>query len=180
MNKIAVVYRSKYGATKQYAEWIASALDADIFNATDVVISRLKGYDLIIYGGGIYAGYISNISLVSKFPPKPLIIFTVGLADPAEVNFIPTLEKSLSPAKIKSSKFFHFRGALDIDKLGFFHGRIIKMLKKALQKKDASQLRSEEVAILQSLGQKVDFASQDAIAPIIEYVKQLEGGEHHG
>ena len=143
-------------------------------------MSRLNDYDMIVFGGGIYAGHISSIALVAKFPKKPLVIFTVGLADPAEVNFAPILHKSLPPIRIKSSKFFHLRGGLDMERLSFLHRRVMKMLKKALDKKDASQLRSEEAAIMQSAGGKVDFVSRDAVVPIIEYVKQFEGGENDG
>lgn len=31
MNEVVVIYQSKYGAAKKYAEWIAEALGADLF-----------------------------------------------------------------------------------------------------------------------------------------------------
>ena len=35
MKKTAVIYGSKYGATKQYATWIAEELGADLINYKD-------------------------------------------------------------------------------------------------------------------------------------------------
>ena len=56
MTKIAVIYKSKYGSTKQYAEWIAQALDAPLFEASSVNPAQLAEYDVVVYGGGLYAG----------------------------------------------------------------------------------------------------------------------------
>jgi len=157
MSKVAVIYKSKYGATKQYAEWIARALNADIFSASNVKISRLKDYDMIIFGGGMYAGNINGISQVARYPAKPLVIFTVGLGDPDGISFAGILQKSLPPAKFDTAKTFHLRGALDFDALNFLHRRVMNMLAKALAKKDKSQLNSEEAAV----------------APIVEYVSSF-------
>lgn len=33
MKKTAVIYKTKYGSTKKYAEWIAQNLSCDIFDA---------------------------------------------------------------------------------------------------------------------------------------------------
>lgn len=66
MNKIAVVYASKYGSTKQYAQWIAEELSADLFESNKIPINELKEFDTIIYGGGLYAGTIKGINLIIK------------------------------------------------------------------------------------------------------------------
>ena len=58
MVNIAVVYKSRYGTTKQYAEWIAKALDAILLEASVVKPSQLASFDIVVYGGGLYAGRI--------------------------------------------------------------------------------------------------------------------------
>ena len=57
-NKIAVIYKSKYGATKRYAGWIALKLDADLYEVSDIGKKDLKEYDTIIYGGPLYLSLI--------------------------------------------------------------------------------------------------------------------------
>ena len=64
MNNIAVVYQTHYGTTLKYAEWIAESLDADLLNRKKVSVSDLSQYDMIIYGGGLYAGSILGVDLV--------------------------------------------------------------------------------------------------------------------
>ncbi len=36
MSKIVVVYKSKYGTTKRYAEWISKSLSCDLFDRKDI------------------------------------------------------------------------------------------------------------------------------------------------
>ena len=64
--KTVVIYESKYGTTKKYAEWIADALSCDLFEKKSITPSALTGYDTIIYGGGLYAGGVSGIGLLKK------------------------------------------------------------------------------------------------------------------
>lgn len=66
MNNIVVVYESKYGSTRQYAEWIAEELKAALFKRSDMDVSKLKEYNTIIYGGGLYASGIAGSSIISK------------------------------------------------------------------------------------------------------------------
>ena len=53
--KRAVIFTSKFGTTRKTAEYIANALEADIFDLKKKVPS-LNDYDMIIFGSGIYFG----------------------------------------------------------------------------------------------------------------------------
>ncbi|WP_319377880.1 flavodoxin domain-containing protein [uncultured Methanocorpusculum sp.] len=83
-----VVYKSKYGSTEQYAKWIAEELGADLKSAEQTKLDDLFPYDTIIYGAGVYVGCIAGIALIAdnyeQLKDKKLIVFTVGLTDPAE------------------------------------------------------------------------------------------------
>ena len=70
-NKIAVIYKSKYGATKRYAGWIALKLDADLYELSDIRRKDLKAYDTIIYGGPLYIVKIKHEKKdhLPDFPP---------------------------------------------------------------------------------------------------------------
>ena len=65
-----VVYKTKYGSTKQYAEWIAEDLGCDVVDTKNVKVDDLLGYDTIIYGGGLYAEVINGVSLITKNTEK--------------------------------------------------------------------------------------------------------------
>jgi len=174
MSKIAVIYKSHYGTTKQYAEWIAEALGASLMEASAVKPQQLMDYDVVVYGGGLYAGGILGAKLVAKHPCKQLVVFTVGLADPGTTDYASILSRTFSPEKLVQTKAFHLRGGVDYSKLGFIHKTLMAMVKKAAEKKPEAERTSEDSAIIETYGGKVDFMSKAAIAPLVEYVKSID------
>jgi len=78
-----VIYKSKYGATKLYAEWIGEALGCEVKDASKVKVSDLKNYDRIVYGGGLYAEVINGVTLITKnqeiLKDKKIAVFTTAI-----------------------------------------------------------------------------------------------------
>ena len=173
MNKIAVIYKSKHGTTKQYAEWIAKALDASLFETSSIKPAQLADYDVIVYGGWLFGGGISGVKLVTENPCKSLVVFSVGLGDPAVTDYSEILAKNFTPELLSRIKVFHLRGGIDYKKLGFVQKNMLTMVKKHVEKKAPDQRTSEEQAVLETYGGKFDFTDQAAIMPIVEYVRAL-------
>lgn len=65
--KAVVVYKSKTGYVKRYAEWIGEALGCEILENKGLRAASLQKYDMIILGGGLYAGSINGIGFLKKF-----------------------------------------------------------------------------------------------------------------
>ena len=78
-----VIYKSKTGFTKRYAEFIAEDLDAEIYELQEIKIEDINKYDTIVYGGGLYAGSINGIDFINKnidnFKKHKIIVFATGL-----------------------------------------------------------------------------------------------------
>ena len=64
--KSIVIYKSKYGSTKQYALWIAEELGCEAVDAKQVKADDLLEYDNIVYGGGLYAEVINGVTIITK------------------------------------------------------------------------------------------------------------------
>jgi menaquinone-dependent protoporphyrinogen IX oxidase len=181
-----VVFQSKYGSTRQYAEWIADALKADLRERREVTADMLREYECVIYGGGLYASGISGVDLVTKNPCKHLVVFTVGAADPATTDYTKILEKNFPLEVQKLLKVFHLRGALDYKKLGVVHRGMMAMMKKiTLEKKSPEEWTGEEKTFANTYGKKADFVNPDTITPLTEYVRGLfadgkNGGKTNG
>jgi len=173
MNKAVVVYKSKYGKTKRYAEWIAQALNVPIFENADIIPSQLNDYDVVIYGGGLYAGRINGIKLVTKNPCKLLVLFTVGVADPSDSDYTGILEKALSSRQLSTTKVFHFRGGIDYSKLSLTHRAMMVMMKKKIEKKPLAERESDDAAVLETYGKNIDFSDKATIEPLIAYARTL-------
>ena len=177
MGKIAVIFSSKYGATKKYATWISEELGADLFDRADVKPSQISYYDIIVYGGGLYAGSISGIEFITKNKPKKLIVFTVGLANPATTDFSAILKKNFDSALLNDVKIFHLRGGIDYKKISIVHRIMMAMQKKliqfALRKKSPEEYTDEEQLFFKAYGKEIDFTDQLTIKPLVEYIRTL-------
>ncbi len=182
MKKKVVIFESKYGSTRCYARWLAEELSCPVFEKRNFKPKDLKAYDVIIYGGGLYAGGVSGISLLTKnweiLSEKEVILFTCGLANPDDPNNVTHIRrglgKVLSAEIMDSVKIFHLRGGIAYSGLSFVHKAMMFMLRRMLLKKDPSELTSEDRQLLDTYGKQVDFTDRAALEPMINVVKTLE------
>ena len=127
MKSIAVVYKSKYGHAEKYANWIADELKADLIEASKANVQKLLQYDIIIYGGGLYASGISGVKSCitknfEKLKHKQISIFTVGLGKTDDLSVFESVKNhNFSAPMLEEIKFFHFRGGINYKKLTFIH-----------------------------------------------------------
>ncbi len=180
--KTAVVFQSRYGSTKRYAKWIAEELSCDLWDRKKIKAADLQPYHTIVYGGGLYAGGVLGADLLAKhfqeLRHKNLILFTCGLADPANTSNTDSIRKSLgkvlTPPMQDAIQLFHLRGAIDYQKLRPIHKAMMAALHHMIAKKDAGSLSDEDKEMLATYGKAVDFIDQAAILPLIHYVRGLE------
>ncbi len=180
MGKIAVIYKSKYGSTKKYAEWIAEELGADLMETGKTKPQELQGYDVIVYGGGLYAGGVSGLSLITKnfesIRNKALYLFTVGAADytdPQNISHVQKgLERVLTPDMREKIKVYHLRGGMNYRKMNILHRLMMAMLIKMLRKKPESELRSDDKEMLASYGNDMDFTERQTIRGLVDDIKR--------
>jgi len=173
VNKTVVVYKSKYGKTKRYAEWIAEALNAPLFENGNITPLQLNNYDIVVYGGGLYGGEINGVKLVTKNFCKLLVVFTVGLADPGNTDFKPILENTFTGEQLSKTKVFHLRGGIDYSKLSLVHKGIMAVMKKMIEKKPSAERDGDSAGILETYGKNIDFSDKETIKPLTEYVRTL-------
>ena len=173
MNAI-VVYKTKYGSTKTYAEWIAEELSADIRDAKTVKADDLLKYDTIIYGGGLYAEVINGVSLITqnyeKLKDKKLIVYTTGITPPDVKEYYEgeVMEKNFKNGA-GNIKIFNFMGKMILEELTPVHRAAIKSLKKIMEgKKNPSEMVKLLIKLCDTFG---DFTDKEAIGDLVEYAK---------
>ena len=88
-----VLFRSYYGSTLQYAQWLAQSLSCPCFDVRKVPKSSLIHHDPIVFGGGLYAGKMAGASALLReealLLDKHLVVFTVGASDPTDTSNMP-------------------------------------------------------------------------------------------
>ena len=173
MKSIAVVYKSTYGFTKQYAEWMAEELNASLFEATSMKPSQLLNYDVVIYGGGIYAGGINGVKLVTKNSCKSLVVFTVGAANPHTTDYSDILAKNFTPELLSKIRVFHLQGGIDYQRLSPVHKVMMAMVKNFSVEKNPELRSDDDKLFMETYGTKFDFTDKSTITPLIDYVRTL-------
>ncbi|BCJ96549.1 hypothetical protein acsn021_41180 [Anaerocolumna cellulosilytica] len=175
----AVIYKSHYGSTEIYAKWLAKDLDADLLQAEQVKPADLQKYQTIVYGGGLYAGGVNGIALLTKnfelIKDKALYLFTVGAADVTDPenlkNIRSALEQKLPPAMREKLHIYHLRGGMRYSKMNFMHRTMMNMMVKMLRKKAENELRAEDKIMLETYGQDIDFTDRAAIVPLVADIR---------
>jgi flavodoxin len=178
MKNIAVLYESKYGTTKKYAQWISEELRADLLKRKETTLADLLKYDLIIYGGGLYGGGIKGVDIITKnydkIKNKQIIVFTVGLADPnIKEHFVPIIDRNFTDEMKLNIRLFHLRGGINYEKLGLIHKSMMAMLKAMVSKKQQSEQTEEDKQMLETYGKVVDFTDKAYILDLISYVQSV-------
>ena len=138
--KAIVVYSSKTGFVKKYAEWIAKELSIRAVRTEDINVKDLMDHDTIIFGGGLYAGGINGIKLVKKsldkFDNKKIAMFIAGASPGRKHEIDEVWDKNFSKEEQNRMGLFYLRGGFDYEKLGMKDKMLMTLLKKKLQSKN--------------------------------------------
>ena len=173
MKKVAVIYKTIYGTTKRYAEWIAEELNASLFEASKIKAKQLTSYDVVVYGGGLYASGITGARLVANNPCNSLVVFTVGAATPENTDYTDILKKNFTKELLSKIKVFHFHGGIDYTKLNLVHKAMMALVKKSVDKKPSGEREADDPEFLATYGKRFDYTDKSKIAPLVEYVRSL-------
>lgn len=174
--KAVIVYGSKYGSSKSYAEELSRLTNIKFLSYKK--IKDLGQYDTVIYIGSMYAGGILGLSdTIKTLNNKNILIVSVVLADTSLESNIENINKSLLKqvprAIYDKSKKFYLRGSIDYDKLGFIDKSLMKMLYRRSSKLKEENRTPEMKVILETYNKKVNFIDYSKLEDIVEYLSSL-------
>lgn len=173
--KAIVIYKTKYGSTKAYAQWIAGELGCDAVDAKSVKAEDLTEYDTIIYGGGLYAEIINGVTLITKnldkLADKRIFIYTTGITPLEYREYYDklVLEKNFKPHMLEKIKVYNFLGKMITEELSPVHRTALKSLKKLMSnKKNPTEM---EKLLIKLCDTSEDFCDKSAIEQLVLDVK---------
>ncbi|WP_304341177.1 flavodoxin domain-containing protein [Metaclostridioides mangenotii] len=176
MEKIAVVYETRYGSTKKYAQWIAQDLGCTLIEKKDATVEKLKIFDTIIYGGWLHAGNIKGFKVISKdidkLKDKNIVVFSVGCSTGERDEDIKTIEE-MNFKDLQDIKHFYLRGAFNYKNLNMIDKVMMNILKiklKGIKEGD----RDEDIkGMLDAYINPMDFTNKDNVRSLVSYVRNL-------
>ncbi|HIS69236.1 MAG TPA: hypothetical protein IAA58_07755 [Candidatus Gallacutalibacter stercoravium] len=172
-----ILYGSKYGSTRRYA--IALSEQTGIPAIEYSHAPALSDKRVIVYLGGLYAGGVLGLAKTLRGlalrEEQKLILVTVGLADPNEVenknNIRVAMQRQLPATLFDRAKIYHLRGCIDYQKLSHSHRIVMALLYQSLRKAPAKRQTAENRALIETYGKQVDFTDLNALEPIIQEIQ---------
>ena len=173
MASTIVIYSSKYGSTKQYAEWIAADAGADIVSVEKADAKKLAAYGTIVFGACVYVGKMRKIDfLVKNFAAlegKKVLVFAVCSSKTGEKQANGIFEANIPPALRPKVEFFSLEGK--IGKLDLLDSILIQAPLAAARDKYKKSGNEEDRRALERL-EHFDGMDKKQVAPIL---KAMEG-----
>ena len=167
--KGAIFFATKYGSTKQYANWIAEATGLPVFEMKETKADP-SDFDFLLLGGPIIYYKLYGHEWIkanwSKMETKPILLFSVSGA-PAGPKLDKWFANCLPDHMIAKMKHFALRGRQNPKELTWYDWIMLKI--GGMMNKDP-QARKEEM-------QGFDYMDKSSIKSIVKMVMELQSEE---
>lgn len=167
MDKTIIIYRSKTGFSRRYAQWLAEDLRCQAADYRERNRLRLPEYGTIILAGGLYAGQMSGLGWLKKQLPglagKRIAALAVGCA-PADTPDLPeSMEKLFGP--LPQVRGFYCQGGLDYGRMGVVDRAMMAALRAMLRRQKGSE------AMLEGVSRSFDGTNRAYLEPVIRWAR---------
>ena len=158
----AIFYTSKYGSTRDYANWIAEATGLEAFDIKGN-IPELETFDFLVLGSPVFYGKLriakwmrSHSEAISS---KPTLLFTVsGTAEGAKLD--GTTPTGLPQQMIEHIHHVGLRGRQSPKQLRWFDRMVLNLMARATPDKQAAR----------EAKQGFDHVDKTSIQPAVELI----------
>lgn len=159
--KIVIVYESKTGFTKRYADMLAVKTRLKIFQVKD--LSKVDQDEEVVFFGWMKVGKIQGLDKLRKYNVKAVCGSGTGRA--AE----PDTETVIARNKIEGNPFFYLRGGcLPLKELKGMDKIMLSMFLKMLKsRKDNDEKNDEAIAIIEN---GFDGVEEDNLEPVLKWL----------
>ncbi|HEU4859028.1 MAG TPA: flavodoxin domain-containing protein [Chitinophagaceae bacterium] len=127
-----VIYKGKYGATKQYAMWIGQELKLSVASADRFPLDELSKYDYFILGSSVYIGQLEIKNWLKKnfkiLQNKKIFLFQVAASPTNQLEKRESYNKaSLSADILRKIQFYYLPGRMIMRNLSAWDRFMLKM-----------------------------------------------------
>ena len=162
-----VIYKGKYGATRQYAMWIGHELQLTVASADRFPKQQLRDYDYFIIGSSVYIGTLEIQKWLKKnlgvLCEKKLFLFQVAATPVAEKAKRESYNKTSIPYEIVNKvESYFFPGRMIMRNLSAFDRFKLKM--GAWLTKDPIEKRN--------MLTDFDHVKKEHVMPLVEAVRK--------
>ena len=180
-NHIIILYNSKTGFTRRYAELLWAELDREA--ELDCVVCPLKDapadlsqYTAVVFGSrlhaGVFDGWKKAQKLLTKRGAKQFVVFATGaMPNEAEEKIQQVWEQNLTPEERDSIPHFYLQAGLCREKLGAGDRAMLNVAAWAMGlKKNKSE---EGAAFADAISRSYDILDPKYIRPVVDCLRSL-------
>ena len=174
--KALIIYYTKSGHSKDYAETISSRVDGTLINIKDVKKNHISEHDVIVFVSSVYGNKINKIEKYlkwyNKFENKDWIICRVGMSPASQdARELEIITNGLDDYHIR---YYQLTGGFDIKKVPFPYNLIMKIgLKRASASGDfgeAAKANAENI-----LKYPMNYNDLAGIEKVVSVIRKLMG-----
>lgn len=174
MKKGIVVWKSKYGASRKYADMLCEKTGFACVEVSEAMHMDVSDYEAVVLCGGIYASGIAGLPFLKKsagkLRKKQVAVFCVG-ASPFDENALEQLRTHNLKGDLENVPLFYGRGMWDESRMTFRDRTLCCLLQKSVARKDTSALEPWMEALVEAAGQTCDWTDEKYLAPLLTFLE---------
>ncbi|WP_185974403.1 flavodoxin domain-containing protein [Litoribacter populi] len=146
--KTLILYQTKFGSAKQYAEWLQEDLGkGDLVAMKDIDTGKLQDYDRIVVCSSIYVGEVGGMKFLvdnwDQLKEKDVYLLVVGMSpsdsEESKASYL------LIPEHVRNGLkgYYKIYGKIDFKKIGFVYKLMLRFkgIRESKDKMDREALR---------------------------------------
>jgi len=165
--RVLILYQSKYGSTRQYADWIHKDIPSEIVDVEKGDKPDFAEYEVIVFGGSVRMGRIVIAPLIvetwNAVKGKKVVLFTTSGTPPQHPNILKIFNSSFPEDIRKEIKYFPLRGRILSKDIGFFDKLLIAI----------GRMVEKDEALRKFMSEDFDEVKPENLSPVLEYLKAL-------
>jgi menaquinone-dependent protoporphyrinogen IX oxidase len=164
-----ILYKGKYGATRQYANWIGDALKWQVFTPEQLLDPTLDAADVVVIGSSVYAGRLTLHAWLKKHAHqllrKKVFLFIVCATPADKKDVLDQIAQHNIPALLQDKIVVYFlRGRVVINDLNWIDKLMLKLASRATKDPDEKQ----------RMINGFDAVNKDNILPLLQGITDLQ------
>lgn len=172
--KTVIVYKSKTGFTKKYAQMIAKETACDLLELKKATSKKLAEYEIVVFGSRFFAGTVDGLKkareLFAASGAKKFIVYATGATPNAAEEIVNDVWKNnFTPEELETIPHFYMQSGICYEKMPFGEKMMMKMAAQMMknQKEKTEMGQGFEEALKGSF----DISSEEYVKPLVEYLK---------
>lgn len=165
---MTVLYSSKYGSSKIYADLLAKALDTVAYPVEQH--RRCAENEDLVFVSGVYNGKVRKLAILKHRFSRLRAVVAVGLFS-EDRHYVCAVKDDNMHYQFERVNFFYVPGAMYSSRLRPYDRMLSRRLARLISRKPAEKRAKWERAFSEIAGSDVSYVSEAHLVPVLDYLR---------